>query len=144
MKKNIFTISLIFVIIMVVLYMNYHDLRKKQLESLKFNQMYEEYNKEDLNGLDITTVIYKAIDNNEKYEIEKDENGVYIADDSYSVKIYITLAKNEKTYTMEKINAVGMEAFIQNFGIIEFKCKEIKYHEKTGRISELTFEATDY
>ena len=45
---------------------------------------------------------------------------------------------------MEKINAVGVEAFVQNFGIIEFKCTEVKYHKKTGRISEMTFESADF
>lgn len=144
MKKNIFTICLIFVIIIIVLFMKYQELEKAQIETKKFNNIYEEYNKENLNGLDITTVINKAIDNNEKYEITKDEKGLYISDDGYSVKIYITLVQNEKTYPMEKINAVGMEAFVQNFGIVEFKCVDIKYHKKTNRISEMTFEATEY
>lgn len=144
MKRILFTICLISVIIIVILFMNYREFQKKQLETQKFNNIYEEYNQENLNGLDITTIINKAIDNNEKYEIAKDENGVYIADDQYSVKIYITMVLNEKTYTMERINAVGMEAFIQNFGIIEFDCTDIKYHEKTGRVAEMTFEATEY
>lgn len=143
MKKNVFTICLIFVIIMVILLMNYEENRKKQLETQKINNIYEAYNKEKLYGLDIITVINKAIDNNEKYEISKDSNGLYIADDLYSIKINIVLKANEKTYPMEKINAVGIEAFVQNFGIIEFKCSDVKYHKKTGRISEITFEAIE-
>ena len=144
MKKIIFTICLLFGIIIIVLFMNYKEFQKKQFETKKFNNVYEEYNKDKLNGLDITTIINKAIDNNEKYEISKDENGMYISDEQYSVKIYITMVLNEKTYPMERIHAVGMEAFIQNFGIIEFNCVDIKYHEKTGRVSEMTFEAREY
>lgn len=144
MKKNVFTICLIFAIIIIVLFLKYQDVKKSQIETKKFNQIYEQYHTENLNGLDITTVINKAIDNNEKYEIEKDENGIYISDDAYSIKIYITMIINGKTYSMEKINAVGMEAFVQNFGIIDFKCTDIQYHEKTGRVSQMTFEATEY
>ena len=118
-------------------------MQKKQVEIQKFNKIFEEYNKENLNGLDITTVINKAIDNNEKYQITKDEEGVYIANDTNSVKIYITMIINEKTYSMERINQVGISSFIENFGTVSFKCTYIKYH-KNGRISEMTFEATEY
>ena len=137
MKKNVFTICLIFAIIIIVLFLKYQEVKKSQIETKKFNHTYEQYHTENLNGLDITTVINKAIDNNEKYEI-------YISDDAYSIKIYITMMINGKTYSMEKINTVGMEAFVQNFGIIDFKCTDIQYHEKTGRVSQMTFEATEY
>ena len=144
MKKYIFTICSLFVIIIIVLFMNYSEYKKQQIETKKFNNIYEEYNKENLNGLDIITVINKAIDNNEKYEISKDEKGLYIQNDTNSIKIYISLTLNDKIYFMENIHAVGTEAFIQNFGIVEFKCTDIKYHSKTGRVSEMTFEATEY
>ena len=144
MKKNVFTICLIFAIIIIVLFLKYQEVKKSQIETKKFNHTYEQYHTENLNGLDITTVINKAIDNNEKYEIEKDKDGIYISDDAYSIKIYITMIINGKTYSMEKINAVGMEAFVQNFGIIDFKCTDMQYHEKTGRVSQMTFEATEY
>ena len=75
----------------VCLFMKFKELQKKQLEVQKFNNIYEEYNKNDLIGLDIATLINKSIDNNEKYEITKDEDGVYIPDDEYSVKLYIKM-----------------------------------------------------
>ena len=131
MKKFLFTICLFFVIIIIILVVNYNNFQKKQMEIQKFNKIFEQYNAEDLNGLDITTVINKAIDNNEKYQIAKDEKGIYIAD-------------NEKTYPMEKLNALGMESFIEYFGAVSFKCTDIKYHSKNGRVSEMTFEATEY
>ena len=144
MRKNVFTIILIFVIIIMIVVFNCRNLQKEQLELEKFNKEFEEYNTENLNGLDITTVINKAINNNEKYEIEKDENGDYIKNDENSIKIYITMIINQKTYTMEKIYSSGIEAFIQHFGGVSFKCSDIKYHSKTGKISEMTFEATEY
>ena len=144
MKKYIFTICLIFVIIIIVLFMKLQDVKKSEIEIKKYNNTYEQYNTENLNGLDITTIINKAIDNNEKYEIKKDKDGIYISDEAYSIKIYIKMMINEKTYSMEKLNAVGMESFVQHFGIINFKCIDIGYHEKTGRVSQMTFEATEY
>lgn len=143
MKKSFFVICLVFIIIMIVLFINFKALEKKQMEAERFNKIYEEYNTENLNGLDLTTVINKAIDNNDKYEIEKDENGEYISDGKYSIKIYITMIINNKTYPMERINELGMTSFIEYFGVVKFKCTDIKYHH-SGRISEMTFEATEY
>ena len=119
-------------------------IEQKKQEIAKFNLVYEEYNKDNLNGLDITTVINKAINNNEKFEIKKDKNGLYISDEENSIKIFITMIINGKTYPMEQINSLGINSFIEYFGAIKFKCTNIKYHSKTGKISEMTFEATEY
>ena len=143
MKKILFTITLFFVIIIVICVVNYQNLQKRQAEIYKFNRVFEEYNTENLNGLDITTVINKAIDNNEKNELLKNEKNEYIANDTNSVKIYIKMIINKKTYSMETIYDAGINAFIENFGTVDFKCTDMKYH-KNGRISEMTFEATEY
>lgn len=144
MKKSFLVIALIFIIIVIIIFVNFSNIQKQQREAQKFNRTYEEYNIENLNGLDITTVINKAIDNNEKYEIQKNDDGLYIEDDMYSIKIYIKMIINQKTYPMEKINALGMESFIEYFNSVDFKCVDIQYHEKTGRVSQMTFEATEY
>lgn len=144
MRKTLIIISAIFIIIMSILFVNLKTVQKSNLEIKKFNLTYELYNKEDLCGIDITTIINKAIDNNEKYEIEKDLNGIYIADDEYSIKIYITMIINQKTYPMEKIKEIGIQTFTEFFGEVKFKCTDIKYHEKTGRISEMVFESVEY
>lgn len=144
MKKTLIIIFVIFIIIMSILFMNLRNVQKNNLEIQKFNSGYEFYNKEDLCGIDITTIINKAIDNNEKYEIEKDSSGLYIADNEYSVNIYVTMIINEKTYPMEKIKEIGIETFTEFFGEVKFKCTDIKYHEKNGRISSMTFESVEY
>lgn len=145
MKK---TIAIILVILCVVSIFAYFYVKNVQLEKKqvsKFNAEYESYNTDKiLNGLDITTLINKATSNNEKYEISKDEEGYYILDDKYSIEIYITMIINEKTYKMERINALGMNAFIEYFGPVGFKCTNVEYHESTGRIASMTFEATEY
>ena len=105
------------------------------------NSEYEFYNKEDLCGVDITTVINKAMDNNEKYETSKDENGCYIPNEENSINIYVKLINNNQTYPMERIKEIGLESFVEFFGEVGFRCTKIEYHKNTGRISSMTFES---
>ena len=51
---------------------------------------------------------------------------------------------NGKTYPMERINNLGIDSFIEYFGVVSFKCTDIKYHEDSGKVSTMTFEATEY
>lgn len=143
MKKTVFVILLIFLMIIVCIYMNYKDMLINENEAKKFNSEYEFYNKESILGTDITTLINKAIDNNEKYKIEKDQNGIYIADEKYSIKIYVYMIINKTTYPMEQLIATGLSDFTRYFGEVEFKCTDVKYHKSTGRIAEMTFAATE-
>ncbi len=144
MKKILAVILLIMLVITIVLVFNYKNLQMQKQEISKFNLIYEIYNKDNLNGLDITTLINKAISNNEKYAIPKDEEGLYVLDDEYSIEIYVTMIINETTYRMERIDALGMNSFVAYFGQVSFKCTGVTYHEKTGRIATMTFEAKEY
>lgn len=144
MKKIFAVLLLILVVISVVIMIKFQNYQNEKEAIAKFNLEYEEYNKDNLNGLDITTVINKAVNNNEKYKIAKDENGLYINDNNNSIQIYITMIINGKTYPMERINSLGIDSFIEYFGVVSFKCKEIKYHEGSGKVSSMTFEATEY
>ena len=141
MKKTLLIICIIFLIIMLVLFWNLRQVQRQNREIQKFNSEYEFFNREGICGVDITTVINKAVDNNEKYEVEKNEFGYYIPNDENSIKIYITLINNSQTYEMERIKEIGLESFVEFFGEVDFKCNKIEYHEKTGKISAMTFES---
>lgn len=141
MKKGILIICIIFISIIIVLSVNLINVQKQQMEVLKFNNEYEFYNKSNLYGIDITTVINKAVNNNEKYEIPKDERNRYKEDEKYSIKVQIKMKSNDKTYDMEQIYILGTEKFIALFGDVTFKCTNIEYHSKTGRISKMIFES---
>lgn len=143
MKKGLLTICAIFLIIMVVLFAKFVSVKKQNQEIQKFNYGYEFYNKDNLSGLDVTTVINKAIDNNEKYDVKKDENGYYIEDEN-SVEVEITMIINGKTYPMERIKEIGMENFTEFFGEINFKCTKIEYHADSKKVSRIYFESTEY
>lgn len=144
MKKTLLIICILFLIIMLILFANLKQVQRQNRELQKFNSEYEFYNREGLCGVDITTVINKAVDNNEKYEVEKDENGYYIPNEENSIKIHIKLINNEKTYEMERIKEIGLESFVEFFGEVDFKCTDIEYHEKSGKISKMTFESLEY
>jgi len=143
MKKTLALICILLLILVVIIAINFKNIEKEKNEIVKFNLTYEEYNTDNLNGLDITTLINKAINNNEKYSISKNEHGYYVDDGMNSIKIYVTMNMNDKTYEMERINSVGMNSFIEYFGDVKFECTDVKYHEKTGRISELIFKSQD-
>lgn len=144
MKKSLVLVIIILVAISAFFAIKYKEHEINQIDLNNFNLLYEKYNKDNLNGLDITTVMNQATSNNEKYGIEKDNNGLYILDDEYSVEIYITMIINNTTYKMETFNQSRMSEFIRYFGEVGFKCTEITYHQKTGRVASMTFEATEY
>lgn len=143
MKKTIFVILSIFLIIVISIYMNYKENTIAQNQAKKFNLEFEFYNKAGILGTDVTTVINRAIDNNEKYDIPKNENGEYIPNEENSIKIYVHMIINETTYPMEKLKSVGLTEFTKYFGEVEFKCTDVKYHKATGKIAEMTFASTE-
>ena len=145
MKKSLILILIVILVAIVCFILNYKEYEIKQIDLKNFNLTYEEYNKEMLNGLDVVSVMNQATSNNEKYEISKDENGLYILDDENSIEIYVTMIINNETYKMERLTTREMNReFIRLFADIEFKCTNISYHPKSGRVASMSFEATEY
>ena len=148
MKKVILGILLVVMIVIIIIFIKINTNIAKKKEVLDFNQEYEAYLEKDLYGIDVVSVINKAMDNNETYHIPRDENGRYIEDGKNSIKVELQLISkvNEKTdeYTMvthpmERIQEVGLEGFITNFNLTRFQCTTIEYHKETGRVSKLVF-----
>ena len=138
--KRIILLVCSFAIIAVLLFSwKYSEYKKNNNELGKFNKIFLEYNKENILGTDLTTIINKAMDNNRKNNVPIDENGYYINDDNYCIKIYISLKKDDKKYEMEKIYKVGVQDFTKYFGELKFKCSKLNYHNN-GRVSEMYFE----
>ena len=143
MKKTLSLILIVFFVITIVLFGNFLSIKRINQEIRKFNYAYELYNRNDLCGVDITTLINKAIDNNEKYNVKKDKNGYYKENEN-SIKIEVKMFINNKTYPMEKIKNTGLKSFTEFFGEVNFKCTDIQYHHENGKISKMVFEATEY
>lgn len=103
------------------------------------NAEYEYYLDRTIFGTELATLINKAIDNNKKQEVEKDENGFYIANGKDSILIKVQMLNIEETYQMEKIFALGTQQFVEIFNSSMFKSEEVTYHKQTGRIATILF-----
>lgn len=142
MKKILICLIIVLVTITIVVTMWISENNTKLANIKENNQKYEIYLDKEVFGTDVTTVINRAIDDNERRQIPKDEKGFFIQNDTDSIKVeLIMLSENKKeTYQMETLNKVGLNGFIKNLNLINFKCSKIEYHDKTRLISKIIFE----
>lgn len=140
MKKNLFVILGIFIIIIAILSYTYYNYKKVIILASKINKEYESYTENTIVGSKLMTLINKAIDQNEKNEIEKDSQNRYIENDKNSIKIEIKFLESDNTFSMEAISNLGADQFIKNYNSMTFKCTKKEYHEKTKYIKYLLFE----
>ena len=140
MKKIIYILIIVMIIIAIIL-VKYSSYKEKYSEIKEYNLQYEKYLGKEIYGTDITTLINKAVDNNEKNFIQKDENGKYIQNDTNSVNIEVKIIdlEEEKIYSMETLYNGGMTQFVQYYNAILFKSADVKYNS-TGRICYILFE----
>lgn len=153
--KKIIMILICIIIIALVMFFNWYITNKNEIKEIKnFNNYFISYienkvidsennSKDDIEktikGVELTTLINKAIDNNEKYNIKKDKNGAYILNNQNSLEILVQVEPYGDFYLMEAFELSGMTSFTTLYGGVEFKCVDIEYH-KNGRISKLIFE----
>lgn len=140
MKKNLFVIIGIFLVIIVILSYTYYNYRKINILAEQENRKYEIYTQEPIVGSYLMTLINKVTDENEKNGIEKDSKNRYIENKENSIKIEIKFLESDKIYDMEAISSLGSEEFIKNYNSMNFKCTKKEYHQKTNRIKYMLFE----
>ena len=138
MKK----IAIFFFIIIVIVagvsyvYMNY---KANYYEAKKANNQFESYYNQEFYGADVATLINKAIDNNLTNQVQRDQKGKYIENDTNSIKIDLKMLDTDKTYDMETLYSGGMDKFVQYYNQIKFKCTKIDYHSN-GKIKYMLIE----
>ena len=139
MKKLAIFFAIIVLIICVIfgLYLNY---KVQYNTSKKANLAFENYLNEEVYGTDLATVINRAIDSNEKNEVERNNKGIYLNNDVNSISIEVKMIDNDSIYQMETIYNKGIRDFIQYYGDIKFKCTDIKYHISTNKVKYMLFE----
>lgn len=139
MKK----IAIFFVIIIMLicgisyLYLNY---KANYNMSKKANLEFERYLNEEVYGIDLATIINRAIDNNQKNEVQRNNKGIYQNNNKNSINMEIKMIDNNTIYQMETIYNGGIQNFINYYNNIKFKCIEIKYHESTKKVKYMLFE----
>ena len=139
MKKTIIFIICVVIIILSAFYMKYLDYREERNSVKRSNLEYEMYLNKEITGRELTSVVNKAVNNNEKNKVAKNENKIYEKNDETSISIDILMSDNETTYNMETIYNGGMVTFIQYYGDILFECTKIEYNSK-GKICYMVFE----
>lgn len=141
--KRIIVFLIIILIIVISMFGMYLNYKMSYNEVKKDNLEFEQYYEKELQGIDIATLINKAIDNNIKYNVQKDLQGKYIENDETSIKIKIYILDNDTTYDMETIYSGGIDKFVQNYSLVKFKCTKIEYHKTTKRIKTIYIEQTN-
>lgn len=139
-EKSIFIILTIFLIITIAISYFLWESQRRVESANRINQEYNTYYDKTILGTDVASIINKTIDQNEKNKIEKDENNVYLENETNSIKIYLKFLESDDTFLMEAISNRGIESFIKYYSASNFKCTSIEYHEKTKYVKSLTFE----
>ena len=139
MKKIAIFIIIVIAIISGIFY-TYLNFKANYNITKKLNSEFEKYLNEEIYGKDLATVINKAVDCNEKNEVQKDSKGIYLDNKENSIKIEIKIIDNDSIYQMEQFYKSGIENFISYYGNIKFKCTNIKYHDNTKNIKYMFFE----
>ena len=138
MKKiAIFFITVVAIVsLMFFTYSNYKaNIRQAQKENLKFDI----YVEKEIQGLELATLINKAIDSNEKNEVKKDNKEKYIDNEKKKINIDIKFIDDDELYNIEKIYNSGIEKFLTYYRFLMFKNTEVKYHS-SGKIKYMKFE----
>lgn len=138
--KKIIIILLVFIIVLCILLYNFNSIALDKQKIAEENAEFELYLNKEIYGIDIASIINKAVDKNIKNEIQKDDKGFFIQNDENSIEIEVYLTEGDDIYKMEQIYKQGTEQFVQFFIDAKFKSSKVEYHEKTGRIRYILFE----
>ena len=140
MKHQFLIVLAIFFIIICIICIVLINVRMEKNRIVKYNLQYEDYINKEIYGTDVASLISKVVDENNKNNIKKDENDYYIDDGLNSVRIDLKMNTIDRTYPMEEIHKNNLTEFVKNFNTIKFKCINVEYHKKTGKISKIIFE----
>lgn len=139
MKKFVVFLVIVVAIVCAIAYM-YLNFIANRNTAITENMPYETYLNREIFGSDLASVINRAINDNNKNNLEKDEKGLYIVNDTNSIKIQVKITDNDTTYDMETFYNSGMDNFIKYYNQIKFKCTNVEYHETTNKIKYMLFE----
>lgn len=143
MKKTLILIVTIALVLTIVIGYNIINSKNQKNAIIKSNKEYESFYNVNILGTDIASLVNKIDDDNNKNNIEKDSNGIYIDNNKNSIKADIKFLELEDIIPIEKIENQGIDQFVQNFAAMKFKCTKIEYHESTGRIKYMYFEQVE-
>ncbi len=140
MKKTFLILCCSIILLVIVFSFLYYNYQAGIAQAQKNNQEYESYTTNQILGSSLMTLMNKASNDNEKNNVEKDAEGMYIENDTNSIKIEVKFLEADIIVSMEKIQSLGEEQFLKNYRSMSFSCTKKEYHEKTKQIKYLLFE----
>ena len=142
MKKQAVIILLLIIVITIIVAFAVTQNVNQEKALTQYNAQYNKFLNQKVLGTDVASLINKAMDTNDRNNIEKDEKDYYIPNTTNSIKIYVKLVNKPdgEQFPMERIYNVGITEFVKNFSLEDFTCTNVKYHKDTGQVSEIYFE----
>ncbi len=139
MKKIAIFFAVIIIIIAGISYI-YLNYKANFNVTKKSNLEFERYLNKEVYGNDLATIINRAMDNNFKNEVDKNNKGIYQDNGKNSINIEIKFTDNDSIYQMETLYNNGIQKFINYYNSIKFKCIDIKHHDSTNKVKYMLFE----
>lgn len=138
--KKLAIITTLAIISLVMFIYKYYNFKSEYSQIKTRNAEYESYFQKELYGNDIATIVNRAVNDNEKNNVKKDSNGLYIENSTNSLKVDVKITDNDTLYTMEKLYNGGMTNFVTFYQDVEFECTKIEYHKSSKKIKYMLFE----
>ena len=89
--KRLAIIFLIIIIVIVGISYLYLNFKANYNIAQRENKQFESYKGQEIYGAELTTIINKAVDNNENNNVPKDDKGKYINNNTNSIQIQIKM-----------------------------------------------------
>ena len=116
----------------------------------EFNREYEAFNRRDLWGEQIISVMNKMLDNNNKYATLDEDNYMMdisvkftVIDDFFNKKKEGTTYSTLVSFSQKFAEAQRTEDQLTELKRKLFKCVSVEYNEETGRVQKMYFEEVD-
>ncbi len=139
MKKTLIFMLCLIIIIISVFYIKYQKYKNEHKEIARDNLEYEAYLNKEILGTNLTSIINRAVDSNERKSVLKNKDGFYIEDNKNSILIDVKMLDEDKTYKMEMFYNNGIDKFYDNYKQISFECIKISYN-KFNKVNYMLFE----
>lgn len=140
MKKILIIIIISVITVVAVFTGKYIELSKQKAEVKKINNEFLAYQKSIVKINRIVTLMNRAIDINNKNNIEKDENGIYKENNTNSIKVYLKVKSSDSKMEMERLmlnDKAGVEKVEYAFSDLIFEMTDVEYHEKQDKLNPL-------
>ena len=146
MKKVIVFIFVIVIAVVCIVYSRYMNYKKIKLATYNINKEFLAYQNSKIRINTVISLMGSAIEKNKKNDIQMDETKHFYENDVNSIKLYLEVKSSDEVtivrIPMEELiigEKAGSDKVEKAFGESFFIFSDIKYHEKSGQVSQIVF-----